>query len=658
MSFLWGTDPKKAEFDALLEKTTSELAPSSTPPDLLQTLHLADLIRSSAVPPAVASKALLARLTHLNPNVQLLALAVIDICIKNGGTPFLLQVGGKEFAVELEKLARGTAEGNRDVKEKVKAKLQDWAGAFEQMDAVRSSELVRSYSRLKDEGLPFPPKDPTATAAMVDSLSAPEWKDSSYCSRCRTDFTTFNRKHHCRNCGDVFDQQCSSNNLPLPHFGVTEPVRVCDGCYKKLKSGVPGGGVGRSNSFGGGASARPDLPERSSTISGTTAKGDKRKSRREREEEDLAAAIAASLADAGSPSSTSGPAYQLRDPPQPDKKPGYNPSYKSTTTSSKKEEDDDPELAAAIAASLRDVAPLPSAPGEESSPPQAATYASLYPSYTSSYPSTTSYATSNAYPSLQQPRIAPLPSYDLSAQESSSIHAFANSLDPSHPPPAIGTRERELYEQARNAAPRLERGIMDTERRKEILVEMNGKLMEANRLYEGLLEERIRGSQKAYQSSPSPYAPQQASYYPQQQYSQPSYAQPYSTAQSWAPPPVPVAAPAPPQMGQPLPSSVIQGYQQQQQAYAPPPVPQAQQPTQEYAQPQAPTQPQPEALQQQSPQQQPQQQPAGYYKPSSFPSVPTGPQAMLLPHVPTETPWEREEERKVEEAKVGELIEF
>jgi thiol-disulfide isomerase/thioredoxin len=34
--------------------------------------------------------------------------------------------------------------------------------------------------------------------AMVDSLSAPDWSDSPYCTRCRTEFSTFNRKHHCR----------------------------------------------------------------------------------------------------------------------------------------------------------------------------------------------------------------------------------------------------------------------------------------------------------------------------------------------------------------------------------------------------------------------------------------------------------------------------
>jgi len=96
----------------------------------------------------------------------------LDVCIKNGGTPFLVQIADKDFSSGLEGLARGTGkDSNRDVREKTLAKVQEWAVAFKGKDNLRDTNLVRTYDKMKNEGLPFPAKDPTATAAMVDSLS-------------------------------------------------------------------------------------------------------------------------------------------------------------------------------------------------------------------------------------------------------------------------------------------------------------------------------------------------------------------------------------------------------------------------------------------------------------------------------------------------------
>ncbi|XP_041476909.1 lateral signaling target protein 2 homolog isoform X1 [Lytechinus variegatus] len=54
---------------------------------------------------------------------------------------------------------------------------------------------------------------------------------SDECLACRSSFTVLRRKHHCRNCGQIFCARCSANSVPLPRFGQTKPVRVCNRCY-------------------------------------------------------------------------------------------------------------------------------------------------------------------------------------------------------------------------------------------------------------------------------------------------------------------------------------------------------------------------------------------------------------------------------------------
>ena len=173
---------------------------------------------------------------------------------------------------------------------------------------------------------------------MIDSLAAPSWipnEDSNLCSRCRDPFTLTNRRHHCRNCGQLFDQKCSSNLLPLPHFGITTAVRVCDGCTKKVKSG-------RRHTIEPAASPR-SLRSRSSSSyrhSSTSAK----------EDQDLQMALRLSLQDSQVESSSSG--YR----------PNYNYAADFGPRRDGKQEVEDPDLAAAIAASLRDMELAPSAP--------------------------------------------------------------------------------------------------------------------------------------------------------------------------------------------------------------------------------------------------------------------------------------------------------
>ncbi|XP_056134431.1 RUN and FYVE domain-containing protein 2 [Lampris incognitus] len=57
-------------------------------------------------------------------------------------------------------------------------------------------------------------------------------KEASHCKLCEKEFSISRRKHHCRNCGEIFCNSCSDNELPLPVS--PKPVRVCDTCHALL----------------------------------------------------------------------------------------------------------------------------------------------------------------------------------------------------------------------------------------------------------------------------------------------------------------------------------------------------------------------------------------------------------------------------------------
>ena len=120
--------------------------------------------------------------------------------------------------------------------------------------AADALDRPSSSDRASSSGVPFPPPPAgSMSAALLSTSTAPAWVDSEVCLRCRTAFSFTNRKHHCRNCGKVFDQSCSSHSMALPHFGIAEEVRVCDGCWAKSKTG----GLAKQSVQSGVASPSP-----------------------------------------------------------------------------------------------------------------------------------------------------------------------------------------------------------------------------------------------------------------------------------------------------------------------------------------------------------------------------------------------------------------
>jgi len=96
-----------------------------------------------------------------------------------------------------------------------------------------------SVSKLEVDNLQEEKKATEAAAAFNASLLlcvGGQWMDDSLvdnCQICDKDFSIARRKHHCRQCGGIFCDNCSGSKLVLPSS--VKPVRVCDNCMSKLQ---------------------------------------------------------------------------------------------------------------------------------------------------------------------------------------------------------------------------------------------------------------------------------------------------------------------------------------------------------------------------------------------------------------------------------------
>ncbi|KDR68667.1 hypothetical protein GALMADRAFT_1021903 [Galerina marginata CBS 339.88] len=431
-AWIWGT----SQLDEAVDKATSELLPAGGE-DIALNLEICDQIRSKSAPAKDAMRALKRRLNHKNPNVQLLALSLTDICIKNGGDLFLAEVASREFMDNLVSILKMPAL-NHDVKQTILRLVQNWSIAFEGKPSL--SYVGQVYKTLTNEGYKFPPKDlAIANSAMVDTMTAPEWIDSEVCLRCRTLFSFTNRKHHCRNCGQVFDQACSSKTMALPHFGITQEVRVCDSCHSKLTKKADKVDKGHRHS--------------------TSLHGQRHKSARELADAELQRAIQLSLQEVNGARSGYVPSQ-----PSPSKW-GYSEPpivERSTYPDRKTDEEDDPDLKAAIEASLREAAaPKPSAPIVVETPrTEDAPYSYSGPGYSQSYP-----------PAVSQPPLPKLHNYDLEPLEADAILTFNQTVEQVQ---AQGGRDlsrypavTELYDKASGLRPKLALSLDDAGRKED-----------------------------------------------------------------------------------------------------------------------------------------------------------------------------------------------
>ncbi|KAJ1663449.1 Vacuolar protein-sorting-associated protein 27 [Coemansia sp. RSA 1813] len=205
--------------------------------DISDALNFIDRVRSKEYSAKEVARVLRERLNFENPNVQILVLQLSDMCIKNGGNLIQLELTRREFMDAVYGLMESKTGRSFELRQLVLRLVQEWAELFRNNPEMAYVDGL--YLRMKRMGYSFPKPEVVSSGAMVDSASAPEWEDSPVCQRCRTQFTFTNRKHHCRHCGKCFCNDCSSNTTSIPKFAIYDSVRVCHGCYLRLKKIVP-----------------------------------------------------------------------------------------------------------------------------------------------------------------------------------------------------------------------------------------------------------------------------------------------------------------------------------------------------------------------------------------------------------------------------------
>ncbi|RDL32610.1 putative vhs-containing protein [Venustampulla echinocandica] len=144
-------DPGPSHLQRYIQQACS---PENFEPNLALNLEISDLINSKkGNAPREAAVAIVNYINHRNPNVSLLALNLLDICVKNCGYPFHLQISTKEFLNELVRRfpERPPIRPTR-VQQKILEAIEEWRGTIcmtsrykEDLGFIRDMHRLLSY---------------------------------------------------------------------------------------------------------------------------------------------------------------------------------------------------------------------------------------------------------------------------------------------------------------------------------------------------------------------------------------------------------------------------------------------------------------------------------------------------------------------------------
>ncbi|KAJ1867587.1 Prohibitin-1, subunit of the prohibitin complex (Phb1p-Phb2p) [Coemansia sp. RSA 989] len=485
--------------DDEIARLTSEDVPNHEL-DISGALTFADRIRSKEFGAKDVARALKERLNFSNPNVQILVLNLADICVKNGGRLIQLEISRREFIDAITNLLDSRTGRDYELRQVILTLIQEWAAMFRNNNEM--SYVSGVMERMKRSGYSFPKTNVSSSHAMAETESAPEWEESPVCQRCRTAFTLTNRQHHCRNCGKCFCNDCSSNRTPIPKYAIYDSVRVCHGCYLRLKKIVPDIEAPGSSSFRDSTSP----PKPSTTYKSTPSIAD--------DDEDLKRAIELSLQEAQNrpnyaeytlqgnrsssaanntaPAATKDTTIEARTSKMQYPTVSSEP-YPLTSAPSQPQaaEEDDPDLRAAIEASLQDM----SANNSNNNVPD------YLPAASNPQQSHIHYNDTHDEDAAPLSAFMPTSSVEeegpLAATEKENIQLFESLLfrirdsgqDIRNDP-----QVQYLHETIGQLHPKITGAIEDVDQKHKEFVKLHDRIMTAIKIYDQLLDKRLRSS--------------------------------------------------------------------------------------------------------------------------------------------------------------------
>lgn len=506
MAWFSSSSVNTQQLDSKIEEATLESIPNGEF-DVAIAFEITDLIKSKKIPPKLCMRSLKKRLTdtYQNPNLLTSTLKLIDVCVKNGGYHFLVELSSREFMDYLvdfifkvnyntQQAPVKSNQAKLNVGNLILGLIKNWSIFFK--NQLQLNYVETCFNDLSRKGYEFPNTDTSEylNGVFVDTDAPADWVDSDDCMICYKPFSMINRKHHCRSCGGVFCQEHSSHSIPLPSLGIMEPVRVCDNCHFKLKYKL-----NENNNL--------SLKQERSKPSGV-----------DEEDEDLKKAIELSLKESGAASV-----------PPPAGPPPSNP-FSDPLAAPAVADDEDEEMKAAIAASLQEFkaqeemykqapaqAPAPAAPE-----PKSDFYNNVLP-----FERGSSFQQPMSAPQMNQPQPPMSPAQhinyhkpkqeELTQNEEDSINLYitlVNQLknDTSRQAGILHDRDlNDLHNKVIQIKPKLNKSLRNAIERYEKFVALNNKISTITKLYDQFLETKLSeayGNHNIY----TPYPDQSQNY--------------------------------------------------------------------------------------------------------------------------------------------------